>query len=64
MTMSLFSSLKGYTYKTVPFKSGPNGDIILDIGYPEDADGSPATVLIHIHGGFLVSLALSPGRLS
>ncbi|KAF9767220.1 hypothetical protein IL306_000231 [Fusarium sp. DS 682] len=55
MPLSLFDSLKGYTFKTIPFKSGPDGDIVLDVVYPEDTDGSPSTVLIHIHGGFLVS---------
>ncbi|KAJ4094238.1 hypothetical protein NW760_001694 [Fusarium oxysporum] len=54
MVTSLFSSLKGYTYKTIPYKSGPNGDIVFDVVYPEEADGSPMTVLIHIHGGFLI----------
>ncbi|RKK94543.1 hypothetical protein BFJ71_g8911 [Fusarium oxysporum] len=54
MATSLFSSLRGYTYKTIPFKSGPDGDIVLDVVYPEEADGSPTTVLIHIHGGFLI----------
>jgi acetyl esterase/lipase len=54
MATSLFSSLRGYTYKTIPYKSGPDGDIVLDVVYPEEADGSPTTVLIHIHGGFLV----------
>jgi hypothetical protein len=45
---SPFSSLKGYTSKT-----GPDGDILLDVVYPEETDGLPSTVLIHIHGGFL-----------
>ncbi|KAH7195423.1 hypothetical protein DER44DRAFT_704305 [Fusarium oxysporum] len=54
MATSLFSSLKGYTYKTIPYKSGPDADIVLDVVYPEEADGSPTTVLIHIHGGFLI----------
>jgi acetyl esterase/lipase len=57
MATSLFSSLKGYTYKTIPYKSTPDGDIVLDVVYPEEADDSPTTVLIHIHGGFLVSLS-------
>ncbi|KAF5669335.1 hsp70 [Fusarium circinatum] len=39
---------------TIPYKSGPDGDIVLDVVYPEEADDSPTTVLIHIHGGFLI----------
>ncbi|KAF4343994.1 Arylacetamide deacetylase [Fusarium beomiforme] len=54
MPLSLFDSLKGYTFKTIPYKSGPDGDIVLDVVYPEDTDGSPSTVAIHIHGGFLI----------
>ncbi|KAF5022713.1 hypothetical protein F66182_5261 [Fusarium sp. NRRL 66182] len=54
MASSVFSSLEGYTSKTIPFKSGPEGDIVLDVVYPEESDGLPGTVLIHIHGGFLV----------
>ncbi|KAG4293232.1 hypothetical protein FPRO06_12720 [Fusarium proliferatum] len=54
MATSLFSSLRGYTYKTIPYKSTPHGDIVLDVVYPEEADDSPTTVLIHIHGGFLI----------
>ncbi|KAM0246452.1 hypothetical protein ACHAP5_004767 [Fusarium lateritium] len=54
MASSPFSGLKGYTSKTVPFKSGPDGDILLDIVYPEETGGVPSTVLIHIHGGFLI----------
>jgi hypothetical protein len=52
---SPFPSLKGYTSKTIPYKSGPDGDILLDVVYPEETDGLPSTVLIHIHGGFLAS---------
>lgn len=55
MASSPFSGLEGYTSKTIPFKSGPDGDILLDVVYPEESDGKPSTVLIHIHGGFLVS---------
>lgn len=55
MTSSPFSSLKGYASKTIPYKSGPDGDILLDVVYPEETGGLPSTVLIHIHGGFLVS---------
>ncbi|WJG37027.1 uncharacterized protein FOBCDRAFT_146923, partial [Fusarium oxysporum Fo47] len=50
----MLPGLKGYTYKTIPYKSRPSGDIVLDVVYPEEADGSPTTVLIHIHGGFLI----------
>ncbi|KAI8715970.1 Abhydrolase-3 domain-containing protein [Fusarium sp. LHS14.1] len=44
----------GYTSQTVPFKSTSNGPINLDVVYPEESDGSPAVVLLHYHGGFLV----------
>ncbi|KAM0343799.1 hypothetical protein ACHAPU_008228 [Fusarium lateritium] len=54
MASSPFSNLKGYTSKTIPFKSGPDGDIFLDVVYPEETDDLPSTVLIHIHGGFLI----------
>ncbi|KAF4452595.1 arylacetamide deacetylase [Fusarium austroafricanum] len=54
MASSPFSGLKGYKSQTIPFKKGPDGDIVLDVVYPEETDGSPATVLIHIHGGFLI----------
>ncbi|KAM0551265.1 hypothetical protein ACHAPJ_008610 [Fusarium lateritium] len=54
MSSSVYSSLEGYTSKTIPFKSGPDGDIVLDVAYPEETDGLPGTVLIHIHGGFLI----------
>ncbi|KAF5250267.1 hypothetical protein FANTH_4544 [Fusarium anthophilum] len=40
--------------RTIPYKSTPDGDIVLDVVYPEEADDSPTTVLIHIHGGFLI----------
>ena len=55
MTSSPFSGLKGYTSKTIPYKSGPDGDILLDVVYPEETGGLPNTVLMHIHGGFLVN---------
>lgn len=64
MASSPFSGLKGYTSKTIPFKSGPDGDILLDVVYPEESDGKPSTVLIHIHGGFLVSFVTYPMSLS
>ncbi|KAG8359379.1 hypothetical protein FVEN_g3053 [Fusarium venenatum] len=51
---SPFSGLKGYTSKTIPYKSGPDGDVLLDVVYPEETEGLPSTVLIHIHGGFLI----------
>ncbi|KAJ4327701.1 hypothetical protein N0V84_001808 [Fusarium piperis] len=44
----------GYTSQTVPFKSTPDGTINADVVYPEKSDGSPAVVLLHYHGGFLV----------
>ncbi|KAJ3500740.1 hypothetical protein NM208_g17081 [Fusarium decemcellulare] len=44
----------GYTSRTFSFKSTPDGDINVDVVYPEDSDGSPSTVLLHYHGGFLI----------
>lgn len=55
MASSQLNDLKGYITKTLSFKSTPDGDIKVDVTYPEKDDGSPATVLIHYHGGFLVS---------
>jgi hypothetical protein len=45
----------GYTSKTFRFKSTEDGDIHAEVTYPENPGDSPATVLIHYHGGFLVS---------
>ncbi|RSL58903.1 hypothetical protein CEP53_005994 [Fusarium sp. AF-6] len=44
----------GYTSQTLPFKTTSDGTINLDVVYPEESDGSPAVVLLHYHGGFLV----------
>ncbi|KAF4980446.1 hypothetical protein FZEAL_3562 [Fusarium zealandicum] len=44
----------GYTSKTFNFKSTSDGNIPVDIVYPVETDGSPSTVLIHYHGGFLI----------
>ncbi|KAH7174766.1 Alpha/Beta hydrolase protein [Fusarium flagelliforme] len=54
MSSSPFSGLKGYTSKTIPYKSGPDGDVLLDVVYPEETGGLPNIVLMHIHGGFLI----------
>ncbi|KAK1625365.1 Alpha/Beta hydrolase protein [Colletotrichum phormii] len=48
-------TLAGYTSRTVPFKTTSDITINADVVYPEKSDGSPATVLLHYHGGFLVS---------
>ncbi|KAF4864921.1 Methylphloroacetophenone synthase [Colletotrichum siamense] len=47
--------LAGYTSRTVPFKVISDGTTInADVVYPETSDGSPAVVLLHYHGGFLI----------
>lgn len=56
MDSSPFLGLDGYTSKTFTYKSTPDGDINVDVVYPEKRDNSPATVLLHIHGGFLVNM--------
>ncbi|KAH6871510.1 Alpha/Beta hydrolase protein [Thelonectria olida] len=49
------TGFNGYTSKTFTFKSTPEGgSISVDVAYPEETDGSPSTVLIHYHGGFLI----------
>lgn len=46
----------GYTSKTFIFKTDPDGNSIhTDVVYPTQAADSPSTVLVHYHGGFLVS---------
>ncbi|KAF4835181.1 Non-reducing polyketide synthase ausA [Colletotrichum tropicale] len=47
--------LAGYTSRTVPFKV-ISGDTTInaDVVYPVKSDGSPAVVLLHYHGGFLI----------
>jgi hypothetical protein len=45
----------GYKSETFSFKSTEDGDIHAEVVYPEKVNESPATVLIHYHGGFLVS---------
>ncbi|KXH66817.1 hypothetical protein CSAL01_04787 [Colletotrichum salicis] len=47
-------TLAGYTSRTVPFKTTSDITINADVVYPEKSDGSPATVLLHYHGGFLI----------
>ncbi|KPM44562.1 hypothetical protein AK830_g2034 [Neonectria ditissima] len=55
MASFLLSSLDGYKAKTLTFKSIGDGDIKLDVVYPEKIDdASPSTVLLHYHGGFLI----------
>ncbi|KAM0421174.1 hypothetical protein ACHAPT_011066 [Fusarium lateritium] len=48
------AGFNGYTSKTFTFKTTPDGSIPVDVVYPEETDGSPSTVLIHYHGGFLI----------
>lgn len=45
----------GYTSKTFSYKTTSDGDISVDVVYPEETDSSSSTVLVHYHGGFLVS---------
>lgn len=53
---SALKNVPGYTAKTLTYKRTKRGhDILLDVAYPEQAGEKPATVLIHYHGGFLVS---------
>ncbi|KAH7010075.1 Alpha/Beta hydrolase protein [Ilyonectria destructans] len=47
------TGIDGYVSKTFIFKSTKDGDIHVDVAYPEVTDGT-GTVLIHYHGGFLV----------
>lgn len=47
--------VNGYKSKTVDFKSTKDGTIKLDVFYPENVQGSTRTVVLHYHGGFLVS---------
>ncbi|KAM5349799.1 hypothetical protein ACJ41O_006304 [Fusarium nematophilum] len=55
-TMSAFplTGFDGYTSKSFTFKSTVEGDVSADVVYPKETDGSPSTVLIHYHGGFLI----------
>lgn len=47
--------LDGYKSQTLSFKSTRDGDIKVDVAYPElTDDGSTSTVLLHYHGGFLI----------
>lgn len=48
----------GYESKTFSYKATSDGSISVDVVYPEETDGAPSTVLIHYHGGFLVSRLL------
>ncbi|KAH6900609.1 Alpha/Beta hydrolase protein [Thelonectria olida] len=51
---SPLASLPGYKHETLPYKHSKHGDLLVDIAYPDTADRSDATVVIHFHGGFLV----------
>ncbi|KAG8162923.1 hypothetical protein KVR01_007401 [Diaporthe batatas] len=44
----------GYTSQTVAFSVTSHATINADVVYPEKSDGSPAVVLLHYHGGFLI----------
>lgn len=55
MSSSPLAGFDGYTSQTLSYKTTSDGDISVDVVYPEETDGSPSTVLIHYHGGFLVS---------
>ncbi|KAH8880477.1 alpha/beta-hydrolase [Thozetella sp. PMI_491] len=48
------TGFQGYQSKTLTYKSTKDGDIKLDVVYPEDVRSSLRTVLLHYHGGFLV----------
>lgn len=48
----------GYSSQTLSFKQTEEGDIQLDVVYPEISDGLSSTVVIHYHGGFLVYLII------
>ncbi|KAF4977437.1 hypothetical protein FDECE_18357 [Fusarium decemcellulare] len=54
MTSFPLAGFDGYTSRTFSFKSTPDGDINVDVVYPEVSDDSPSTVLLHYHGGFLI----------
>ncbi len=45
----------GYKSKTLAYKTTQDGDILLDVVYPEVSGSVPSTVLLHYHGGFLAS---------
>ncbi|KAF7555113.1 hypothetical protein G7Z17_g2458 [Cylindrodendrum hubeiense] len=48
------AGLDGYKSKTLSFKSTRDGDINVDVAYPElPGDVESSTVLLHYHGGFL-----------
>lgn len=54
MMASFNFKLDGYKTKTVSYKSTQEGNINLEIFYPEAVSDSPRVVLLHYHGGFLV----------
>lgn len=55
---------KGYKSKTLTFKSTKEGEIKLDVAYPEVRTQLPAVVVLHYHGGFLVGNLLQICNLS
>jgi hypothetical protein len=64
MASAAFPGFPGYKSKSCIFKQSKDGDIQLDILYPEAESTVPATVVLHYHGGFLVSivsLSAAPG---
>ncbi|KAI3534665.1 hypothetical protein CSPX01_11960 [Colletotrichum filicis] len=57
--MMVFDQLNGFFDLTpmstnLPFKVTSDITINADVVYPEKSDGSPAVVLLHYHGGFLI----------
>ncbi|KAH7121726.1 Alpha/Beta hydrolase protein [Dactylonectria estremocensis] len=54
MTSSLLTGLDGYKSQTLTYKSTRDGDIKVDVAYPEATEADSSTVLLHYHGGFLV----------
>ena len=53
---SQMSGYEGYTNKVIPFKTADGLELSVDVLYPSAKLSSPPPVLIHYHGGFLVSL--------
>lgn len=46
----------GYGAKTITYKSVGSLNLDLDVLYPQEKSPDPVPVLIHYHGGFLVSI--------
>ncbi|KAH7121623.1 Alpha/Beta hydrolase protein [Dactylonectria macrodidyma] len=52
---SPLTGIDGYKSQTLSYKSARDGDIKVDVAYPEATDAdSTSTVFLHYHGGFLV----------